>query len=112
VIGVKAIDLLLAMRNGLAVIVGLLALGNAGLVVLIAVAFPAALAQLCRLPLAALANAVATACVNPTVVVWVCAAIVLIATLLACRSNLVRGLTDVGFVGNSLRAERARRSGL
>jgi len=112
VIGVKAVDLLLAMRNGLAVIVGLLALANAGLVLLIAGAYPTALAQLCALPSMPFQNSIAAACASPTVLVWACAVIVLIGTLLACRSSLVRGLTDVGFVGNSLRAERSRRNGL
>jgi len=111
VIGVKAIDLLLSIRKGLAAIVALLAISNAGLVVLIATVFPAALARLCAL-FSTLSREGAMACANFTLVATGGAAIALIATLLACRKSLIRGLTDVGFVGNSLRAERARRHGL
>jgi membrane associated rhomboid family serine protease len=112
VISVKAVDLLLSTRKGLAVIVALLAIANAGLVLLITTAYPTTLAPLCALGSAAVQNALAAACASPTLLALGGAMIALIVTLLACHHSLIRGLTDVGFVGNSLRGERARRSGL
>ena len=110
--GTKLVDLMLSMRRGLAVAVALLAIANAGLVLLWETAYPAALVQVCATRSVWLREALTRACASPSVLVAGCAALALIATLLACRTSLVRGLTDVGFVGNSLRAERVRRKGL
>jgi hypothetical protein len=49
---------------------------------------------------------------NPTLLIALSATAVLAVILIGYRKSLVRGLTDVGFVGNALRAERARRNGL
>jgi rhomboid protease GluP len=111
-IGIKSIDLMLSMRKGLAVVVALLAIANAGLVLLWETAYPTALVQVCATTSAWLQGALTRACASPSVLVAGCAALVLIATLLACRASFIRGLTDVGFVGNSLHAERARRTSL
>ncbi len=111
-IGIKLADLLLSMRKGLAVVVALLAIANAGLVMMWAGTYPAAVAQACAIPIGSLRDVLLRACANPTAPVVACAGVALIVTLLACRASLTRGLADVGFVGNSLRGDRARRSGL
>ncbi len=112
VVGIKVIDLLLSIRWGLAVIVALLAVSNAALVAAWADAYPLASGRLCLAPAGSLQGLLASACANPTAVVGSGAAATAIVTLLVFHSSLVRGLTDVGFVGNSLRAERQRRRGL
>ncbi len=71
-----------------------------------------ALAAVCTIPAASLQGLLIRACAYPTALIASGATATVIATLLACRPSFVRGLTDVGFVGNSLRAERQRRSGL
>jgi rhomboid protease GluP len=110
-IGTKLIDLLLSTRKGLALVVVLLAIANAGVVMLWPSAFPAAASQTCEMAALALRGLAAQVCANPAMPLVV-AALVLIATLVSCRASLIRGLADVGFVGNSLRAERSRRNGL
>jgi membrane associated rhomboid family serine protease len=112
VTGIKLVDLLLSIRWGLAATVVLLALANAALVAMWASAYPSALARVCAIPASSLQNLLTRACSYPTAMIASLAGATAIITLLACRPSLVRGLTDVGFVGNSLRAERQRRSGL
>jgi membrane associated rhomboid family serine protease len=111
-IGIKLVDLLLSMRKGLVVVVALLAIANAGLVMMWAGVYPAAVEQACAIPTRSLQDVLMRACANPTALIVAGAGVALIVTLLACRASLIRGLADVGFVGNSLRGERARRSGL
>ncbi len=112
IVGIKSADLVLSMRWGLAVMVALLAIANAALAALWLTAYPLVSTKVCMIPSGALQRALIRACGNPAEVVAVCAAATLMVTLLACHSSLIRGLTDVGFVGNSLRAERMRRNGL
>jgi len=110
-IGVKLTDLLLSMRKGLAVVVVLQAIANAVLVASSPDAFPATAVQVCAMATGALRDIAARACTNPATPLAV-AAFVLVITLGVYWPSLIRGLTDVGFVANSLRAERQRRSGL
>jgi membrane associated rhomboid family serine protease len=112
IVGIKLVDLVLSMRWGLAVVAVLLALANAALVAMWTIAYPASLARICTMPARPLRDALIRTCDSPTTMVALCAIATAVITLLALRSSLLRGLTDVGFVGNSLRAERQRRDGL
>jgi hypothetical protein len=49
------------------------------------------------------------ACASPAWTLWLIAAALFVATRLLYALPLLRGVTDVGFVGASLRAERRRR---
>ncbi|MBX9773680.1 MAG: rhomboid family intramembrane serine protease [Xanthobacteraceae bacterium] len=112
---VKLTDLILSMRKGLAVVVAALAVANAGLILLWSGALAQALASLCaarfKIPDAAMV-AVAGTCANVDRSIMTAAAIVLLATMLLYWRDFGRGLSDVGFVGGALRAERARHPGL
>jgi hypothetical protein len=73
--------------------------------------FPSAATHTCEVVVMALHLLTAYVCANSTMPVAV-AILVLIASVLISWANLVRGLADVGFVGNALHGERARRNGL
>jgi rhomboid protease GluP len=111
-IGIKLVDLILSMRKGLAVIVVLFAGANAGLALLWLTAYTSAWAQACTIAAGRLQDLLRLACGNAMTTWAACAAAIFVATILAYRASLARGLSDVGFVGASLRAERARRSSL
>jgi hypothetical protein len=49
------------------------------------------------------------ACASPAWTLWLIAAALFVATRLLYALPLLRGVTDVGFVGASLRVERRRR---
>ena len=68
-IGIKLVDLLLSMRKGLAVVVALLAIANAGLVLLWEITYPAALVQVCATGSAWLKETLTRACASPSVLV-------------------------------------------
>lgn len=114
-IAVKMTDLILSMKKGLAVVAAALAVANAGLVLLWSGALARGLASLCttrfKIPDAA-AIAVAGTCANVDRSLMIAAAIAFLATMLLYWREFVRGVSDVGFVGGALRAERARHPGL
>ena len=113
-LAVKACDLLLSIRHGLAIIVLAFAAANAALV--LACAAPAIVSACAfhTLPLiggidGALRDA---ACADVERTLVAAAAGVGVLTLLAYCQELRRGIQDVGFVGNGLRADRKRSHGI
>jgi membrane associated rhomboid family serine protease len=112
---VKAIDLALMMKKGLVLIVVVFALANAALVLLLRDSVAEGLISLCgsqflgkyaaRMPFA-------YACTNAEFTLALAATGAFVVTVLAYWSHLVRGISDVGFVGNTLRAERLSYRGL
>jgi membrane associated rhomboid family serine protease len=109
---VKLLDLTLSMRKGLAIVVLALALTNAGLVLLLRGMLAWALASLCAMQPGTTLAVTAGACANPDLTINLAAAGVFVVTMLAYWSQFSRGITDVGFVGGTLRAERGRHQGL
>jgi membrane associated rhomboid family serine protease len=112
---VKALDLALAMKKGLAFIIIVLALTNAALVLLLKDVVAQGLVSLCGSPgLGRYAAQIpfAYACTNVDVTLVLAAIGVLFVTVLLYWPHLARGIGDVGFVGNTLRAERLRYRGL
>jgi rhomboid protease GluP len=101
---VKAIDLLLSIKKGLAVVVAVLAAANAALAWFAVDWLLPLIAQNCvQFP---------AACANPgllRLIVTVGAACLTMAVLL---QEFYRGINDVGFVGATFRAERNRRHGI
>jgi rhomboid protease GluP len=112
---VKAINLALTMKKGLVFIIIMLALGNAALVLLLKDVVAQGVASLCDSPGLggyAAQMPLAYACTNIDVTLVLAAIGVLVVTVLLYWTHLARGLGDVGFVGNTLRAERLRYRGL
>jgi rhomboid protease GluP len=112
---VKALDLALTIKKGLVFIIAVLALTNAVLVLLLKNVVAQGLVSLCGSPgLGRYAAQVpfAYACTNVDVTLVLVAIGVLIVTVLLYWPHLARGIGDVGFVGNTLRAERLRYRGL
>lgn len=116
---VKAIDVVLSRRRGLAFAVAALAVGNAAIAGLaVAVLVPAggceALIPANMVPGAAsaLATLLTAICAHPAIASAVAVVAVLELTQLVYRPELRRGLSDAGFVAASLRTERQRRRGL
>jgi len=112
---VKACDLVLSIRHGLAILVAAFAVANAALAWLAGDALAEHSACVFRaMPrVGSLAGTVAGAACDNLGVVLVAAAVASGAvTLLVCAQELQRGIADVGFVGATLRAERKRRYGL
>jgi rhomboid protease GluP len=112
---VKALDLALTMKKGLVFIIAVLALTNAALVLLWKDVVALGLASLCGSPglgRYATQMPISYACTNVNVTLVLAAIGVLIVTVLLYWPHLARGIGDVGFVGNSLRAERLRYRGL
>ena len=112
---IKTLDLVLTMTKGLVFIIIVLALANAALVLLLKDVVAQGLAWLCGSP--SLGRYVAQmplayACTNVDVTLVLAAIGVLIVTVLLYWPHLARGIGDVGFVGNALRAERLRYRGL
>ena len=113
---VKAVDIVLSLKKGLAVIVIGLAIANAAAVVLGSALSASLLSPACAshrslgpIPIEGL---VAAACANPVPTIAIAAGLALTLTLLLYSHELARGLGDIGFVGASLQAERKRRQGL
>jgi rhomboid protease GluP len=112
---VKLLDLLLSIRKGLVTIVTGFALANAVIVLTFAPWLRALTAPVCAWKggdVPSLRDFVVAACANPVAVAYVIAAGALALTLLIYRRPLIRGIADVGFVGNVLTAERQRFRGL
>ena len=107
---IKALDLILAMKKGLAVVVVMFALVNAVLVVLLSGMLAPAITSFCVTGAGSSAAAiVAMACKNVDLSIGLSAVGALALTFLFYWPHLVRGIADVGFVGAALRGERERR---
>jgi membrane associated rhomboid family serine protease len=112
---VKALDLTLTMKKGLVFIIVVLALTNAALVLVLKDVLTQRVTSLCGSPALgryATQLPISYACTNVDVTLLLAAIGVLIVTVLLYWSHLARGIGDVGFVGNTLRAERLRYRGL
>lgn len=113
---IKLIDLLLMLRYGLAVMVGALALANGAAIAYAMAASAHMLQAACRLqlpaPLTGIAPWIVAGCARQDLAAVVAGGLAAGLTLLLLNEPLRRGLGDVGFVGASLRAARARSSGL
>jgi membrane associated rhomboid family serine protease/uncharacterized membrane protein (UPF0136 family) len=113
---IKAIDIVLSRKKGLAVVAILLAIANAALVPLAAYAFAPQFASTCSAPrptaTIALQTALNATCSSPTVTIAGVAALVLVLTVFLYSQDIYRGLHDVGFVSTSLQAERKRHQGI
>jgi membrane associated rhomboid family serine protease len=112
---VKALDLALTMKKGLVLIIVVLALTNAALVLLLKDVVRRGVTSLCgNLALGRYATQMPSsyACTNVDVTVVLAAIGVLFVTVLLYWPHLARGIGDVGFVGNTFRAERLRYRGL
>jgi rhomboid protease GluP len=108
----KLLDLTLSMRKGLAIVVLVFALTNAGLILLLRGMFTWALASLCAGQPGTTLAITAGACANPDITINVTAASLFVVTMLAYWSPFSRGVADLGFVGNTLRTDRRRYPGL
>jgi membrane associated rhomboid family serine protease len=112
---IKVLDVMLSIKRGLAAVVVVFALTNAILVLLLARLFDQALVSAClgqRSSTSAMAGVLAKACENMDLSISLAAMSALAFTLLLYWPQFARGLADVGFVGASLRGERARRWGI
>jgi len=112
---VKALDLMLAMTRGIVVVIAILAATNAALVLLFKDILAQGLLSLCGSPWLgryAAQTPFASACANAEVTIIIAAIGMFIITLLVNGAHLARGISDVGFVANTLRAERVRYRGL
>jgi membrane associated rhomboid family serine protease len=112
---IKLIDLVLSVKKGLAIIVIVFAAANAALVLVAGVTYTAALSATCasrEFSAKLLENALKVACTNINLTLYIVAACAFVLTLVGYLHALFRGITDVGFVGATLRAERKRRQGI
>ena len=113
---IKLIDLVLSVKKGLAITVIAFSVANAALVLFAGVTHAAPLTAVCRPHLfkaiIQVENVIDAACANINVTVYVAAMCVLFLTILIYFHSFFRGITDVGFVGATLRAERERRRGI
>jgi rhomboid protease GluP len=114
-LAVKACDLLLSIKHGLAILVIVFAIANAALVWLVGAAV--AVGSACAFHAVPLLGAIGgalvdAACGNLDLTLIVAALGAGGLTLLVYSQELQRGIADVGFVGATLRAERNRRHGL
>jgi len=114
---IKACDLLLSVKKGLAILVLLFAVGNAALVLHAGSVFAPALRSACIAARVRGADGIGgvvigAACASLAVTLMVAAALAFVATLVVCWQPLERGMSDVGFIDATLRAERRRRHGI
>jgi rhomboid protease GluP len=114
-LAVKACDLLLSIKHGLAILVGAFAIANATLAWFVGGAL--AVRSVCwfhTLPFVGPVGGAPldAACRNLGMTLIVAALAAGVLTLLVYWQELHRGITDVGFVGATLRAERKRRHGI
>lgn len=109
---VKAIDVALSVRRGLAIAVAILAGLNAATVMLSGWVLASSCSP--RWPTGAvpLDSLLAAFCPNPVLISGLAAIGAAVLTLGLCSKEISRGIEDVGFIGASLRAERGRRRGL
>jgi membrane associated rhomboid family serine protease len=112
---IKLIDLILSLRKGLALVVLALSIANAALVIvagsLFAPRWPAACPRF-DLGGMMIRQWLDAACSNMALATDVAAACACVLTIFLYSQALYRGLTDVGFVGSSLRAARSRNFGI
>jgi membrane associated rhomboid family serine protease len=106
VAAIKAADLVLSMKKGLAVVAAVFVVANPLLVLLWSRPLTAALASLC------VGRSASVACMNIEGSILLAALAALAFTALLYWPQFARGLSDIGFVGASLRGERARRQRL
>jgi rhomboid protease GluP len=108
----KAVDILLSLRKGLAVVVIALATVNAAALLLGSIVFASSLSAVCTLHRSAIEALLNAACSTPALTLGIVSLGAFALTLLLNAKELYRGIEDVGFVGASLRAERKRRHGI
>ena len=113
-LAVKACDLLMSIKHGLAIIVLAFAAANAALASVCAAPAVVSACAFHTLPLIGRIDGAwrDAACADPERTLAAAAAGVGFLTLLAYWQELRRGLKDVGFVGNGLRADRKRSLGI
>jgi rhomboid protease GluP len=112
---IKLIDLVLSMKKGLAIIVIALSAANAALVLYAGVTHPTAISAICtsrNFSAMIQKNVLNLTCTNINLTIYVLAACVFVLTIVVYFHAFFRGITDVGFVGATLRAERKRRRGI
>ena len=109
---VKAIDLALSVRRGLAIVVAILAGVNGAVVMLSGWALALSCSPRWPTGPVLLDKVLATFCSSPVLISGLAAIGAAALTLWLCSKEISRGIEDVGFVGASLRAERNRRHGL
>jgi membrane associated rhomboid family serine protease len=115
-IAVKLVDLVLAIKKGVAIVALGFAVANAALVLFAGAGHAPLSVVACtpdRLPNIRWVETMrAAACANLNVTLDITATCALALTLLLYAPDIQRGIKDVGFVGASLRAERKRRWGI
>lgn len=102
-VAVKVIDLVLSMKKGLAVVAAAFVVANPLLVLLWSGGLASALASLC------VGRSGSVVCMNVDGSILLAALGAFAFTALLYWPQFARGLSDIGFVGASLRGERARR---
>jgi hypothetical protein len=103
---IKVTDLVLSMKKGLAVVAAAFVVANPLLVLLWSGGLSSALASLCA------GRSGSVVCTNVDGSILLAALGALAFTALLYWPQFARGLSDIGFVGASLRGERARRQRL
>jgi membrane associated rhomboid family serine protease len=106
VAAIKVIDIVLSMKKGLAVVAAAFAVANPLLVLLWSGALASVLASLCA------SRPGSVICTNIDSSIMLAALGALAFTVLLYWPQFARGISDIGFVGASLRGERARRQRL
>jgi rhomboid protease GluP len=113
---VKLIDLILSLRKGLAIVVLALSIANAAIVILAGNIFAPRWSATCPAfevgGMVMVRQWIDAACSNTAMATNVAAACACVLTIFLYSQALYRGLTDVGFVGSSLRAARSRHFGI
>jgi membrane associated rhomboid family serine protease len=112
---IKLIDLVLSVKNGLAVIVIVFAAANAALVLIVGSTYHTTISAICssrNFNAIIQDNIFNVVCTSINLTLYVVAACVFVLTIVVYFHEFFRGITDVGFVGATLRAERKRRRGI
>ena len=112
---IKLIDLILSMNKGLAIIVIVFAAANAALVLFAGIIHHTAISAICQsrnFSAIIQDNIFNLVCSSINLTLYVVAACVFVLTIVIYFHEFFRGITDVGFVGATLRAERKRRRGI
>jgi membrane associated rhomboid family serine protease len=113
---VKLLDFMLSMKKGLVIVVVAFSAANAAIVLLVANALFPTLVSKCPARLlgstSEIERLIGAACTSLSMTIYVVAACAFALTILAHWRTLRRGIKDVGFVANTLRAERQRHHGV
>ena len=113
---VKLLDLVLSIKKGIAIVVVAFSLANAAIVLFVADALLPTLASKCPTrylqSMHQLERLFGMACASLSTTINVVAVCAFALTILAYGSKLRRGIKDVEFIANSLRAERQRHQGI